>query len=159
MDQIIATETTTTKSIRDNDTVIVKSLVPNVYYTCSKTLDSFIWAEAGNTEPMTFAQLKVMKTKHPDYFKKKWLYPQNEAVLKKLGIDGIFAGKFDRKDMQLLYGNDVEAVKEKISFIPFSEKEDFVNKVKKAVKQGKIVNIKIIRLLEKELEIELMDLI
>ena len=147
------------KSIRDNDVIAVKSLVPNVYYTCSKTMDTFIWAEAGDVEEMTFAQLKVMKNKNSGYFTKKWLYPQNEMALKKLGIDSLFVGKFEAKDMKLLYGNDVDAVKEKIGYISASGKEEFTNKVKKAVKQGKIVNIKIIRLLENELDVELMDLV
>lgn len=156
----VATPKSANKSIRDDDIVVVKSLVPNIYYTCSKTLDSFIWADVGDTQEMTFAQLKVLKNKHGGYFAKKWLYPQNEVVLKKLGIDDIFAVKFDsHNDMKLLYGNDINAVKEKISYIAADEKETMIKKIQSAVKQGKIVNIKIIRLLEKELDIELMDLV
>ena len=147
------------KTIKDDDVIIVKSLVPSVHYTCPKTLDSFSWAEVGDTNEMTFAQLKVMKNKHNGYFAKKWLYPQNEAALKKLGIDTIFAAKFEKRDMKLLYGNDVEAVKEKISYIPTADRPAMVEKIEKDVKQGKIVNIKIIRLLEKEFDIELMDLV
>lgn len=148
------------KSIRDDDVIVVKSLVPNIYYTCSKTMDSFIWADVGDVQEMTFAQLKVLNNKHGGYFTKKWLYPLNDVVLKKLGIDDIFAVKFDsHKDMKLLYGNDVNAVKEKISYIATEDKDAMIKKVQNAVKQGKIVNIKIIRLLEKELDIELMDLV
>lgn len=148
------------KSIRDTDVIVVKSLVPNVYYTCSKTNDAYIWADIGDTQELTFAQLKVMKNKNSGYFTKKWLFPQNEVALRKLGIDDIFAGKFDeRKDIKLFYGDDVEAVKEKIAFISPESRADIAGKVIKAVKQGKIVNVKIIRLLEKELDIELMDLV
>ena len=101
-----------------------------------------------------------MKNKHSGYFTKKWLFPQNDSALKKLGIDDIFAGKFDeKKDMKLFYGDDVEAVREKLSYIAPENKENIGNKVIKAVKQGKIVNIKILRLLEKELDVELMDLV
>lgn len=150
----------TSKSIRDTDVVAVKSLVPNVYYTCSKTNDAYVWAEVGDIQELTFAQLKVMKNKHSGYFTKKWLFPQNDSALKKLGIDDIFAGKFDeKKDMKLFYGDDVEAVREKLSYIAPENKENIGNKVIKAVKQGKIVNIKILRLLEKELDVELMDLV
>ena len=149
----------TVKSIRDNDKVIVKALVPNVHYTCPKTLDYFNWAEVGEEQEMTFAQLKLMKNKHKGYFTKKWLYPKNEIALRKLGIDDIFAVKFTRADMKLLYGNDVDAVKDKICYVTEKDKPEVIEKIKNAVKQGKIVNIKIIRLLENEFEIDLMDLI
>lgn len=154
-----AVQETTAKSIRDADVIVVKSLVPNVYYTCSKTLDSFSWADVGDTEEMTFAQLKVMKNKHGGYFMKKWLYPENDMARKKLGIDSIFAVTFEKKDMRLLYGNDVAAVKEKLHYIPVEEKAAYIKRVQTDVKQGKITNVKIIRLLEKELDISLMDLV
>lgn len=155
----MAQKTTTAKSIRDDDIIIVKSLVPNVHYTCPKTLDYFNWAEVGDEQEMTFAQLKIMKNKHKGYFSKKWLYPKNETVLRKLGIDEIFAVKFTRTDMKLFYGNDVDAVKEKICYVTENDKPELIEKIKNAVKQGKIVNIKIIRFLENEFEIDLMDLI
>ena len=163
IDTNVVSETTkntnTNKAIRDNDIVVVKSLVPNVYYTCSKTMDSFTWADAGDTQEMTFAQLKLLKNKHGGYFTKKWLYPENKPARKKLGIEAIFAVKFEYKDMKLLYGNDVDAVKEKIAYIPSEEKSSYIDKIKNGVKQGKITNIKIIRLLEKEFDIELIDLV
>ena len=61
--------------------------------------------------------------------------------------------------MKLLYGNDVDAVKDKICYVTEKDKPEVIEKIKNAVKQGKIVNIKIIRLLENEFEIDLMDLI
>ena len=155
-----ATANNAAKSIRDNDKIIVKALVPNVHYTCPKTLDYFNRAEVGDEQEMTFAQLKLMKNKHKGYFTKKWLYPKNEIALRKLGIDDIFAVKFNmRADMRLLYGNDVEAVKDKICYVTEKDKPEVIEKIRNAVKQGKIVNIKIIRLLENEFEIDLMDLI
>lgn len=154
-----AVQETAAKSIRDNDVIVVKSLVPNVYYTCSKTLDTFSWADVGDAEEMTFAQLKVMKNKHGGYFTKKWLYPEDDMARKKLGIDSIFATTFEKKDMRLLYGNDVTAVKEKLHYIPAEEKAAYIKRVQTDVKQGKITNVKIIRLLEKELDISLMDLV
>lgn len=147
------------EALKDTDIILVKSLVPNVYYTCSKTLDSFIWLEAGDVQEMTFGQLKLMKNKYNGYFTKKWLYPQNEQALNKLGIADIFAKKFDRSDMRLLYGNNIKALKEKLPFVPVDQKTELAEKIKASVESGKIVNIKIIRLLEKEFNLNLMDLV
>ena len=148
----------TKKNFKDTDKIIVKALVPNVHYTCPKTLDYFNWAEVGDEQEMTFAQLKIMKIKHRNYFTKKWLYIENETALDLLDISDIFAVKFTRTDMKLLYGNDVEAVKDKICYVTEKDKPEVVEKIRNAVKQGKIVNVKIIRLLENEFEIDLMEL-
>ena len=148
----------TKKNFKDTDKIIVKALVPNVHYTCPKTLDYFNWAEVGDEQEMTFAQLKIMKIKHRNYFTKKWLYIENETALDLLDISDIFAVKFTRTDMKLLYGNDVEAVKDKICYVTEKDKPEVIEKIRNAVKQGKIVNVKIIRLLENEFEIDLMEL-
>ena len=146
----------TKKNFKDTDKIIVKALVPNVHYTCPKTLDYFNWAEVGDEQEMTFAQLKIMKIKHRNYFTKKWLYIENETALDLLDISDIFAVKFTRTDMKLLYGNDVEAVKDKICYVTEKDKPEVVEKIRNAVKQGKIVNVKIIRLLENEFEIKII---
>ena len=147
------------RTVKDTDIVTVKSLVSNVHYTCPKTNDYFVWHDEGEEQEMTVAQLKVMKNQHNGYFSKKFLYPKDEAVLKKLNLQDYFKVKFGRGDMKLLYGDDVEVAKEKVMTIPDDEKDAFIVKVKKAVKDGKIANVKIIRMLERELGIDLMVLV
>lgn len=151
--------TNKTKKIEDTDIIKVKSLVNSVYYTCPKTNDLIIWSDAGDIQEMTFAQLKVMKSRHIGYFAKKWLIPQDENAIKKLGIADLLTGKFDRGDMQLLYGNNLAAVKDKISILSDKDKKSLAEKIVKGVKQEKIVNIKIIRYLEKEFGLDLMSLV
>ena len=148
----------TKKNFKDTDKIIVKALVPNVHYTCPKTLDYFNWVEVGDEQKMTFAQLKIMKIKHRNYFTKKWLYIENDTVSDLLGISDIFIVKFTRTDMKLLYGDDVNAVKDKICYVTEKDKPEVIEKIRNAVKQCKIVNIKIIRLLENTFNIDLMEL-
>lgn len=147
------------RTVKDTDIVTVKSLVCNVHYTCPKTNDYFVWHDEGEEQEMTVAQLKVMKNQHNGYFSKKFLYPKDETVLKKLNLQDYFKVKFGRGDMKLLYGDDIEVAKEKVMTIPDDEKDTFIVKVKKAVKDGKIANVKIIRMLERELGIDLMVLV
>lgn len=147
------------RTVKDTDIVVVKSLKNNVHYTCPKTNDYFVWPDEGSEEKMTVAQLKVMKNQHNGYFSKKFIYPKDEAVLKKLNLQDYFKVKFGRGDMKLLYGDDIEVAKEKVMTIPDDEKDAFIVKVKKAVKDGKIANVKIIRMLERELGIDLMVLV
>lgn len=147
------------KTISDADIFKVKSLVPNVHYTCSKTQDYYIWVEVGDENEMTFGQLKVMKNKHIGYFSKNWLIVMDDNASKKLGLDKYYNDGFGKKDYKLFYGNDVDKVEKKLALLPDSEKEALSKKIIKSVSNGDIQNVKIIRLLEKTFGVDLMDLV
>ena len=46
------------KDLNDSDEIEVVSLIPNVSYKDSKTLDMYEWDEVGHAECMTFETLK-----------------------------------------------------------------------------------------------------
>ena len=146
------------KIFKDTDKIIVKALVDNVHYTCPKTFEYFHWENARDEHEMTFEQVKLMKVKHKNYFTNKWLFIEDEAVLDALGISDIFAVKFTRADMKLLYGNDVDAVKEKLCYITKKEEPEVIEKIKNAVIKGMVIDIRIIKLLERTFNIDLMEL-
>lgn len=143
--------------LNDDTKITVKALVPAVYYTCSKTFETFAWVEVGDIQEMSFLQLRIMKAKHPRYFTEKWLLPSNDEVLKKLNLESFYANKVNRGDMKKLYGTDIGEVEELLSGLSDRAKAELAQKVVKAVKEEKITNVKIIRLLEKQLGVELMQ--
>ena len=147
-----------TDTILNDDTKIqVQSLVPVVCYSCPVTFETFSWLEVGDTQEMTFKQLRIMNTKHPRYFTEKWLLPNNEVVMKKLHLDKIYATKVNRSDMKRFCGDDIKDVNELLSGLDSNAKTELTPKIVKYVKDGKIANVKMIRLLEKQLNIELMQ--
>jgi len=156
-EQVAAPSTSTVLS--DDTKVLVEARVSAVYYTCPITYETFAWLEVGDKQEMTFKQLRIMNTKHPRYFTEKWLLPCNSQVLKKLNLEKYFTSKVNRTDMKKLYGSDVKAVEELLSSLGSDAKAELASKVGKYVKDGKIINVKIIRLLEKQLNIELMSLV
>jgi hypothetical protein len=108
---------------------------------------------------MTFKQLRIMNTKYPRYFTEKWLLPNDGTVMKKLHLDKIYATKVNRADMKRFCGDDIKDVEELLSGLDSNAKTELTPKIVKYVKDGKIANVKMIRLLEKKLGIELMDLV
>lgn len=145
--------------LNDDTRIVVEARVPAVYYTCPVTYETFSWLEIGDTQEMTFKQLRIMNTKYPRYFTEKWLLPNNEAVMKKLHLDKIYATKVNRADMKRFCGDDIKDVDELLSGLDSNAKTDLTPKIVKYVKDGKIANVKMIRLLEKKLGIELMNLV
>ena len=155
-----AKDKTVEKVLAAKDIIIVKSLVPMVFYTCPVTHDSFFWYDIGETQELTFAQLKTIAQQHRRFFTEKWIIPLNDEAIGKLQLKDIFNVNFDlRRDMKLLYNGSIDQVREKLEHVAEDDYEPLKAKIIKATKAGKIDNVKILRLLEKHFDIELMDLV
>ena len=153
------TASATSNVLNDDTRIVVEARVPAVYYSCPVTFETFSWLEVGDTQEMTFKQLRIMNTKYPRYFTEKWLLPNDGTVMKKLHLDKIYATKVNRADMKRFCGDDIKDVEELLSGLDSNAKTELTPKIVKYVKDGKIANVKMIRLLEKKLGIELMDLV
>lgn len=149
----------TDKILNDDTKIQVQSLVPVVCYSCPVTFETFSWMEVGDTQEMTFKQLRIMSVKHPRYFSERWLKPLNDEVLEKLKLKRFFESNLSRGDLKLLCGNDAGAVEELLTNLNPDAKQELAKKAIKAAKDGKINNVKIIRLIEQYLGVEIMDLV
>ena len=145
--------------LTDDMKITVQALVPVVCYSCPVTFEHFSWLKVGDTQEMTYKQIRIMSVKHPRYFTDKWLKPLNDDVLEKLKLRKYFENNLSRGDLKLLFGNDVGAVEEMLANLNPDSKVELAPKAVKAAKDGKISNVKIIRLVEKHLGVDIMDLI
>jgi len=144
-------------ALTDDTKIIVKSLVPAVYYSCQTTFESFAWVEVGDEQEMTYKQLKIMKAKHPRYLTDRWLLPCNDLAVKKLGLKETFVNKLERSEKTVFYGNDIKKGESLIKKLSESGKEEIKSEIEGYVKNGKIANVKMIRMLENQLGLELMQ--
>ena len=83
-------KSTKAEPLSDSDEIEVISLVSNVSYKDSKTLDMYEWKEVGHVEYMTFDTLKNMWRTSKGYFKNLWLKPNDERVINKFGLTKTF---------------------------------------------------------------------
>lgn len=145
--------------LNDDTKITVQALVPIVCYTCPVTFETFSWMEVGDTQEMTYKQIRIMSVKHPRYFSERWLKPLNDDVLEKLKLRKYFESNLSRGDLKLLFGNDAGAAEELLVNLNPDAKSELAKKAVKAAKDGRINNVKIIRLIEKYLGVEIMDLV
>lgn len=156
------TTKTTKKSVKvepleDSDEIEVVSLVPNVSYKDSKTLDMYEWNEIGHSEYMTFDTLKNLWRSHKGYFKNLWLKPMDDRVINKFGLTKTF-----EKYEYLMEGSNytkknIGAICNAIKETPNGLKFSVCNKVKNLVIDGEISDVSVIRTLEDRLNIDLID--
>lgn len=145
------------KELRDSDEIEVISLVPNVSYKDSKTLDMYEWDEIGHVEPMTFETLKNMWRNNKGYFKNMSLKPDDDRVINKFGLTKTFEKYEYLMDVSNYTKKNINTVCDAISETPNGLKFTICNKVKNWVVDGELTDVHVIRELEKRLKIELID--
>ena len=152
---------TTKKSIKeqpleDSDEIEVISLIPNVSYKDSKTLDMYEWQEAGHVEYMTFDTLKNLWRNNKGYFNNLWLKPNDDRVINKFGL----TKKFEKYEYLMDGSNytkkNIKAICDAIKETPNGLKFAICNKVKNLVINGEVTDVFVIRELEKRLKIDLI---
>ena len=152
---------TTKKSVNvepleDSDEIEVVSLVPNVSYKDSKTLDMYEWNEVGHTEYMTFDTLKNLWRNNKGYFKNLWLKPMDDRVINKFGLTKTFEKYEYLMESSNYTKKNINAICDAIKGTPNGLKFSICNKVKSLVVNGELVDVFVIRELEKRLNIDLL---
>lgn len=144
-------------TLSDSDMIEVESLIPNVVYEDSRTGNYYEWSEIGHCEDMTFDEVKNMHRKHKTYFNDMWLKPLDERVIKKLGLSRTY-DKYNFLVDESNYTNDnIDEVLDGLSSAPASLKIAIVNRIKDMVSDGTVSDIKVVRKLEKRLDIDLIS--
>ncbi len=146
-----------TEPLLDSDEIEVISLVSNVTYKDSKTLDTYEWREAGHVEFMTFETLKNMWRNNKGYFKNLWLKPNDERVINKFGLTKTFEKYEYLMDGSNYTKKNIDTICDAIKTTPNGLKCAICDKVKSLVISGEITNIFVIRELEKRLRIDLVS--
>lgn len=144
-------------TLSDSDMIEVESLIPNVVYEDGRTGNYYEWSEIGHCEDMTFDEVKNMHRKHKTYFNDMWLKPLDERVIKKLGLSRTY-DKYNFLVDESNYTNDnIDEVLDGLSSAPASLKIAIVNRIKDMVADGTVSDIKVVRKLEKRLDIDLIS--
>lgn len=156
------TTKTTNKSVKvealeDSDEIEVISLVPNVSYKDSKTLDMYEWRDVGHIEYMSFETLKNMWRNNKGYFKNLWLKPNDDRVINKFGLAKTFEKYEYLMDASNYNKKNIKAVCSAIKETPNALKFSICNKVKNLVISGEVTDIFVIKELERHLKIDLIE--
>ena len=157
MRKSVKTVRKTVKPIDDDEEIEVVSLIPNVSYKDKKTGDMYEWDEVGHVEYMTFETIKNMHRNFRSYFLNMWLRPNDERVIKKLGIERTFE-KYDFIMNEKNYNEkNIDKLCSEISNAPNGLKFSIINKIGIMVENGSINNIKVIRKIEKLFNVDLIS--
>lgn len=145
------------EELKDTDEIEIVSLVPNVSYKDSKTLDMYEWDEVGHVESMSFETLKNMWRNNKGYFKNLWLKPCDDRVVNKFGLTKTFEKYEYLMDASNYTKKNINALCEAISDTPNGLKFAICDKIKSMVVNGEVADASVLKALEKHLNIDLID--
>lgn len=153
----VATRTVDDDAIADSDEVEIMALISNVVYEDKRTSEYYQWDTAGQIETMTFDAVKAMHRKYKTYFNDMWLKPLDDRVIKKLGLTRTYE-KYDFLMDESNYTADgIDAVLDGISDASSSMKIAVINRIKDMIEDGVVTDVKVIRKIEKRLDIDLIS--
>ena len=143
--------------LNDSDEIEVVSLIPNVSYKDSKTLDMYDWDVAGHVEYMSFETLKNMWRSNKGYFKNMWLKPNDDRVINKFGLTKTFEKYEYLMDASNYTKKNINKICDSIVNTPNGLKIAICDKVKNLVVNGEVSDVSVIKVLENRLKIDLIE--
>lgn len=150
-------KTVDVNSLTDSEEIEVISLIPNVSYKDTYTNDLYKWEEVGHVEYMTYETLRNMWRNHKGYFRNLWLKPLDERVIIKLGLTNTYEKYEFLMDESNYTRKNADKLCEAITATPIGMRYAIINKIKNLVVSGKIVDVVVIRSLEKHLGLDLIS--
>lgn len=143
--------------LEDSDEIDVISLIPNVSYKDNKTGDTYEWDKVGHVEPMTFETLKNLWRNHKGYFREMCLRPKDDRVINKFGLTKTYE-KYDFLMDESNYNRkNIDELCDVISNTPNGLKYSIIHKVKNMITTGTLSDIKVIQVIEKRFNVDLVS--
>ena len=158
-EEVVKTKKATVKVVEpleDTDEIEVVSLIPNVSYKDSKTLDFYEWKNIGDVEEIPFDVLKNMYRNNRGYFKNLWIKPLDERVIEKFRLRKLYESHEKVINIENYTMDNIVDICEEIHKLPNSSKLSVLALIRNSVDEEKIQDIRIIKLLESNLKISLI---
>lgn len=148
------------KELSPSDEVEVMSNVPyRVSYDDKATADKYVWEGVGEAQYMSLETLTRMRRNYPSYFEKMEVMPTDERVIKKLNLSKL-CNKTDEFMSSDAYSREnIGVTCEKIKALGSGAKLTVLQKIKGMIESGDIIDIAVIRTIEKRLGVDLVSVL
>lgn len=143
--------------LKNEDEIEVVSLISNVSYKDNKSGDYYEWDEIGHIEYMTFEVIKDMWRNHKKYFRNMWLKPNDSRVVNQFGLTKTYKNYENLMNKDFYVRDNIDEISNLLDNIPNGVKLTVCSMVKTQITQGNISDAKLIRTLEKCLNVDLFS--
>lgn len=144
------------KQLDKNRRVPVRSVREGgLTYVSKSTGLTTTWSAYGDEQFMEVEELIRMKASSPTFLGRPWIVIDDEDVVEYLGLKDTYDKIIPVEEMDGFFKKNVEYIEELIKKAPKGTKELVASRARRLVQKGELDSNKVIKLLEKLLEIDL----
>ncbi len=127
-------------------------------YKSRSTNAVFRWNQIGAIQYMTVAELNEMNNYKSAFLNKPLVILMDERAVKKFRLAPVYENVAKLNNLKEVFNSDMQIIERVIDdALRVNMRDILINKVRQMYKTGKLVNINVIRLLEKKLSFDLSD--
>ena len=135
--------------IAPNELINVRSVTAGgLSYLSTRTNMLYTWNEYGDVQPMEYQELVSMKSSNRGFLFKPLLVIDDEQVAEKLGLSQLYRELEEVADLDGFFGRDLSDMRDVIRKLPGE-----------MIRDGRLYDTRKIKMLEKELNTDLMILL
>lgn len=142
------------------DTVVnVKSITfGGLTYKSRTTNAVFRWNQIGAVQPMTVAEINEMNNYKSDFLRKPLVILMDNRAIKKFRLISVYENVAKINNLTSVFNSDMKTIEKVIDdAIRVNMRDILISKVRQMYKTKKLVDINVIRLLEKKLKFDLSE--
>ena len=144
-----------------NDTIPVKSITfGGLTYKSRSTNAIYRWNQIGAVEYMTVAELNEMNNYKRSYLNNPLVILMDERAVKKFRLQKIYENIAQINNLKNIFKSDTNTISRVIdTAIDTGMRDMLISKVRQMIKNGTLVNVSVIKLLERKLKYDFMNAI
>lgn len=148
-----------------NDTLELDTSIPvksitfgGLTYKSRSTNAVFRWNQIGSIQYMTVAELNEMNNYKSSFLNKPLVILMDERAVKKFRLTPVYENVAKLNNLKEVFSSDMQTIERVIDdALRINMRDILISKVRQMYKTKKLVDINIIRLLEKKLSFDLSD--
>lgn len=138
-----------------NEMIDVKCIVQGgLNFVTSNGLE-VIWDGYGDTYPLEYKELIYMLNKYKRFFEEPWVIMEQD-VIEDLHASHFYKHIIDYDEIDSIFSKTPAQVKDILSKVPEGTKRLIADRASNALRKGTLDSLKVVELLQKELNIELI---
>lgn len=138
-----------------NEMVEVKCIVHGGLNFVTSTGLEVVWANYGDVYPLEFKELIYMMNKYKRFFEEPWVIMEQD-VLEDLHATHFYKNIINYDEIDSVFTKTPEQVKDILNKVPEGTKRLIADRASNALRKGTLDSLKVIEILQKELNIELI---
>ncbi|MGD7047080.1 hypothetical protein FZC83_02355 [Rossellomorea marisflavi] len=147
------------KKVELDDVVACRNLTSGrLVYISKKTGFESVWSEYGDVEYLPVSELLTMKSSQPKFLKDPWMFIDDEEVADYLGLTKLYETIIPVDDVEDFFEMSANEARQILPKLPKGTKTLLSERARQGIQNGSLNNLQLIKLLEQELQIDLINL-